>query len=197
LGEIEETANKIVREKIEVRKKFYPRNEAEKKFGMRLYQGGAVPGKNIRVVEIKGKDAQACGGTHLNNTGETGKIRIIKASKIQDGIVRITFTAGKAAERNEENVSEVLGEAAELLGVEVEEVPGRARDVFEMWKKARKAAKKGIHLDDSEFQFGRPEKFQGDVLQKTAEVLQTQKEHVVNTLKRFLKELEEMKEKIL
>ena len=72
-------------------------HEAEKKYGMRIYQGGAVPGKKIRIVDIEGEDVEACGGTHLNRTAEVGRIRIIKSSKIQDGIVRLTFTAGKAS----------------------------------------------------------------------------------------------------
>ena len=42
------------------------RDEAEKKHGYRLYQGGAVPGKIIRVVEIVGLDAEACGGIHCS-----------------------------------------------------------------------------------------------------------------------------------
>ena len=34
---------------------------------MAIYQGGAVPGKNLRIVEVPGIDVEACGGTHLNN----------------------------------------------------------------------------------------------------------------------------------
>ena len=69
---------------------------------MRLYQGGAIPGNLLRVVEVPGVEVEACGGTHVNNTGEIGKIRILKGQKIQDGIVRLTFTAGIATERIEE-----------------------------------------------------------------------------------------------
>jgi misacylated tRNA(Ala) deacylase len=32
----------------------------------------------IRIVEIKGLDRQACGGTHLASTGASGPIRIMK-----------------------------------------------------------------------------------------------------------------------
>jgi len=37
------------------------------------------------------------------------------------------------------------------------------------------------------------ESYEGDILQKTAEILQTQPNHVPKTIKRFLKELEELK----
>jgi misacylated tRNA(Ala) deacylase len=32
----------------------------------------------IRIVEIKGLDRQACGGTHLASTGRSGAIKILK-----------------------------------------------------------------------------------------------------------------------
>ncbi|MBP1731582.1 MAG: Ser-tRNA(Ala) deacylase, partial [Deltaproteobacteria bacterium] len=32
----------------------------------------------VRVVEIQGFDAQACGGTHVNNTSEVGKFSIFR-----------------------------------------------------------------------------------------------------------------------
>jgi len=35
--------------------------------------------EEIRVVEVEGIDLQACGGTHVMNTGEVGKIKMIKA----------------------------------------------------------------------------------------------------------------------
>jgi len=56
---------------------------------MDLYQGGAIPSTNIRVVEIEGVDTEACCGTHCNSTGEVGIIRILKTSRISDGIVRL------------------------------------------------------------------------------------------------------------
>ena len=38
--------------------------------------------------------------------------------------------------------------------------------------------------------------YKGDVLEKTAQILRTQPEHVSKTIRRFLKELEEFKEKL-
>ncbi len=95
---IEKEANKIVKRGIKIEKLLLPRNVAERKFGMRIYQGGAVPGKIIRIVNIPGVDVEACGGTHLNNTKEVGKIKILKTTKIQDGVIRLEFTAGTSAE---------------------------------------------------------------------------------------------------
>jgi len=96
---MEDEANSIVKKGIKIEKLLIPRNEAEKRFGMRIYQGGAVPGKLIRIVNIPGVDVEACGGTHLNNTREVGRIKILKTTKIQDGVDRIEFTAGEEAGR--------------------------------------------------------------------------------------------------
>jgi alanyl-tRNA synthetase len=109
---IEELANKLVERGINVEKLLIPRNEAEKRFGMRIYQGGAVPGKMLRIVNVIGVDVEACGGTHLNNTMEVGKIKILKVAKIQDGIDRIEFTAGEAAGKISDKESALFKETA-------------------------------------------------------------------------------------
>jgi len=196
LERIEKEANAIVKKKIPVRKFFLQRNEAEKKYGMGIYQGGAVPGRKLRIVEIIGTDVECCGGTHLNNTSEAGEIKILKSSKIQDGVVRLTFTAGAASKKEKESSTDILKEAANLLRVNPEEVPARANELFEKWKNAKKALKKGRSMDAKELELKARERWEGDALAKTAEVLKTQPEHIVNTIKRFLNELEEFKKKV-
>ena len=98
LKRIEDTANEIVKKGVRIEKAVMKRNEAEEKYGFRIYQGGAVPGVELRIINIVGIDVEACGGTHLNNTKEAGKIKITSAKRIQDGVVRLEFKAGKAAE---------------------------------------------------------------------------------------------------
>lgn len=65
---IENEANKIILEGHPIKKYFEKKDEAEKQFGFNLYQGGIVPGNTIRVVNIEGVDAEACCGTHADNT---------------------------------------------------------------------------------------------------------------------------------
>ncbi len=187
LKDIEKESNKIVDKGIKTKLSFMSRDLAEKKYGSTIYQGGVAPGKNLRIVNIPGVDVEACGGTHLNNTNEAGKIKILKASKIKDGIVRVVFAAGKAAEKLEVAQHDVVNKAAALLKCDVSQVPGRAAELFDVWKKARKAAKKKQPLPDAVLKSS--EKFKGDVLAKTAEVLQTQSEHVIKTIERFLGDL--------
>ncbi|RLF43016.1 MAG: hypothetical protein DRN18_01155, partial [Thermoplasmata archaeon] len=85
---------------IDVIKEFLERSEAEKRYGVVLYQGGVPEGRIIRVVRIPGVDVEACGGTHLNNTSEIGKIKVVRGERIQDGVNRLIFVAGR--ERVEE-----------------------------------------------------------------------------------------------
>jgi alanyl-tRNA synthetase len=94
-----------VRQSVPVEKKVMERNNAEREYGFRLYQGGVPPGNLIRVLNLPGIDVEACGGTHLNNINEIEKIRILKTERIQDGVNRITFVAGKMADvyQKEEN----------------------------------------------------------------------------------------------
>ncbi|MEK6839589.1 MAG: alanine--tRNA ligase-related protein, partial [Nanoarchaeota archaeon] len=99
IKKIEEEANHIVQRHVALKKRFVERGRAEKEFGVNIYQGGVVPGKELRIVEIPGIDVEACGGTHLDNTSEDGEIRILKTSKISDSIVRIEYASGKAAHR--------------------------------------------------------------------------------------------------
>jgi len=138
-----------------VKKMVLSRDEAERRYGFRIYQGGAVPGTELRIVEIAGVDAEACGGTHLDNTREVGGIKVVKASRIQDGVVRIEFKAGKAAEEeasSEERIfadalrvlpmkpkdasysKAVLQEASGLLGVQPEKLPGTLQRFVVEWK---------------------------------------------------------------
>ncbi|MGC8645503.1 MAG: alanine--tRNA ligase [Thermoplasmata archaeon] len=97
ISEIERRANRVVRLDIPIHKEFVERNEAEAYFGFTLYQGGIPDGRELRLVEIPGIDAEGCGGTHLDRTGEVGLIKVLKVEKIQDGIIRFHFAAGESA----------------------------------------------------------------------------------------------------
>ncbi len=145
IKEIEKLANEFIKREIPVEKKVMTRNDAERTYGFRLYQGGVPPGNKIRVLNIPGIDVEACGGTHLNNIKEVEKIRILKTERIQDGVNRIIFAAGKMVdayqkEENElykkivknlgtvyeikerKNVSKELKEASKLLSVSIDQL---------------------------------------------------------------------------
>ena len=111
---IEKEANDIVKNGLSIKKSFIPREDAERKHGMRIYQGGVAPGKLLRIVDIQGVDVEACGGTHLNSTKEAELIRIISSAKIADDVVRIEYVAGAAAH--------AWDKASELRSIEIAEL---------------------------------------------------------------------------
>ena len=162
------------------------RTEAEKTYGMSIYQGGVPIGKELRIVDIAGVDVECCGGSHLDNTFEVGLIKILRSSKISDSIVRLEFVAGKAASREIDKEKILLADAASILKVDKKMVPGRAKEVFTLWKANVKKGKKLPVAFKSEDKDTLRDK---DLLEKTALILKTQPEHVPQTLRRFLKEL--------
>ena len=123
LHKVERRVNEIVREDRPVKSYFESRNEAERRFGFTLYQGGAVPGRELRIVEVEGFDVEACGGTHCTHTSEVGAIGLLDVERIQDGIVRLTFASGERALDIREEHEEILKEAARRLGVGVPQLP--------------------------------------------------------------------------
>ena len=113
---IEDLANITIRRNLPVTINEYERGQAEQKFGFRIYQGGVVPVKSVRIVNIEGFDVEACGGTHVTKTGELGLIKITKAERIQDGIVRIEFVAGNTAVKYTQNQDKKISQIVKSLG---------------------------------------------------------------------------------
>ncbi|XRO77288.1 alanine--tRNA ligase [Methanocaldococcus sp. 10A] len=143
LKEIERIANKIVLNNYNVKSVFMDRNEAEEKFGFRIYQGGVVPGNVLRIVIIEDEngnivDVQACGGTHCQNTGEVGFIKIIKTERVQDGVERLIYSSGLSALKAVQDMEDTLEESAEILRCPAEELPKVIKRFFEEWKEQRK-----------------------------------------------------------
>jgi alanyl-tRNA synthetase len=134
LEEIELVANKLVMDNINVNTFWLERTMAEKKYGFILYQGGVVPGMNIRTVEIEGIDVQACGGTHCNQTGDIGLIKITRTERIQDGVERIEFSAGESAIKAVQNNDHLLKESSGVFKVDAEQLPQTCERFFTEWK---------------------------------------------------------------
>lgn len=136
--EIERLANAVVMENRPVGTSWMDRNEAERKYGFDLYQGGIVPGKKVRVVEVEGWNAQACAGTHCSRTGEVGFIKIARTERIQDGVERVEFVVGDAALRFAQAQERQLTKVAEVLRTAPERVAAATQQLFDEWKAVQK-----------------------------------------------------------
>ena len=119
---IERTANRVIRENHPVIIRTYDRGDAEQQFSFRIYQGGVVPTSNVRIVNINGWDIEACGGTHVKNSGEIGLVKIVKSERIQDGVVRLEFVAGEAAVSYMQQLDSQLASIAQALGSSREKI---------------------------------------------------------------------------
>jgi len=95
--QIEDTANDMVKQNLVVNIEYFDRGTAEQTYGFRIYQGGVVPVKSVRIVSIEDQDVEACGGTHVKKTGDIELIKITKTKRIQDGVVRLEFVSGSTA----------------------------------------------------------------------------------------------------
>ena len=138
IHEIERLANNAVIQNIPVETRWMPRGEAESCYGFRLYQGGVVPGKEIRVVKIGDWDVEACGGTHLSNTGEIGFIKIVHTERIQDGVERIVFSAGLPALEAVQENERLLWKVSEVLNAPLEKLEKTTERLVREWKEVRR-----------------------------------------------------------
>ncbi|PSQ19167.1 alanine--tRNA ligase [Halobacteriales archaeon QS_8_69_26] len=135
--EIERVANGVVMDNVPVKETWPDRRDAEDEHGFDLYQGGVPEGTEIRLIHVA-DDVQACGGTHVQRTGDVGAIKVRRAERVQDGVERLVFSAGTAAVEATQETEDALYGAAEALDVSPQEVPGTARRFFEEWKERGK-----------------------------------------------------------
>ncbi len=148
LNAIERKVNGYIMRDLKIEVEVLPRNVAEQKYGFSLYQGGAVPGKELRIVKIgEAKavvDVEACGGTHQMNekTGEFGYFKIVKRESVQDGVERIYYKVGEAAVEYAQEREALLKKASGVISVSEHQLPQAVERFFEEWKAQRKEIEK-------------------------------------------------------
>jgi alanyl-tRNA synthetase len=131
VSEIERLAGELIMKCVPVEATWMPREKAEQEYGFILYQGGVVPGREIRVIKTGDWDVEACGGTHVKNTGEIGLIKVLKTERVQDGVERLIFAAGTAALKAIQSRQAILERSASILDAPLEKVDEYAKAVAE------------------------------------------------------------------
>ena len=126
ITQIEKFVNKMVEKKSEVKTRIMTPNEAVENGALALF--GEKYGEEVRVLsmgEDEGKyfSTELCGGTHVKNTGDIGKFKIISQSSIAAGVRRIEALRDKqlddylqnkeklsslSSEKNEENIKRTI-----------------------------------------------------------------------------------------
>ena len=113
---------------------FMSRKDAEKKYGFMLYQGGVVPGDTIRVLDVEDIDVEACGGTHIKNTGEIGTIKITGSEKVQDGVERLIYSAGPSAINYIQKRENMIKNVSENISTSVDNLEPVSRKLYEEYR---------------------------------------------------------------
>jgi alanyl-tRNA synthetase len=135
--QIELLANQAIMADMKNDITWYSRNEAEALYGFQLYQGGAVPGKDIRVVKTGDWDVEACAGTHLKSTIEVGLIKIVYTERVQDGVERLGYAVGLQALKEIQRQESLLWNIAATFSAPVEKLDQTAEKMVKDFKEAQ------------------------------------------------------------
>jgi alanyl-tRNA synthetase len=127
--QIEELVNEQVQANVPVTQSEMDLDEALRTGAMALF--GEKYGNRVRVIKIGDFSTELCGGTHLDQTGEIGLLKIAGEGAVASGVRRVEAVAGPAAIESVARKEAALREAAELLKIGPLEVPKRLQKLLE------------------------------------------------------------------
>ncbi len=140
LAEIEEMVNEQIRSAQKVIKHDGVPFDEAKRMGALAFFGDKY-GDTVRVLEIPNFSIEFCGGTHLDNVGQIGLLKIVSESSVASGIRRIEAVTGKGAEELFRKEFNELQSLKQMLNAQSEaEIPSKIEKLME----ERKALEKQI-----------------------------------------------------
>lgn len=135
LKKVEEKANRFIFQNIPV-KIFWASEEELPALGLRKTPEVFSP---YRIVEIEGVDRSACGGTHLDATGQIGMIKILCIEKVRE-TQRVYFACGWGAYRLFAKSYEDLSLLAKKMTRGISEVAPAVANLIDESQKLRREA---------------------------------------------------------
>ena len=132
----ERLANEIILENRPVEIRFVTRDEAGK-LGLRKIPVGDRD--KLRIIDIRDFDLSACGGTHVNQTGQIGCVLLRKVERVRQGW-RVEFVAGQRAVATARRDFTALTEAAAMFSAHIYDVPQQVRKSLDEIRALRRQA---------------------------------------------------------
>ena len=138
LARVERLSNEVIAEDRPIAVRFASREQAQQ-MGVRK-----LPEREgeIRLIDIRDFDLNACGGTHARSTGQIGGLLLRRTEKVRQS-VRVEFVCGLRVMSTARRDFELLGEAAALYPCAPSDLPiniGKQRE------EARQAQKREAGL---------------------------------------------------
>lgn len=138
LDRIEEQINQRVVEASPVKWQTMSLDAAKKLGAMALF--GEKYGDVVRVVSAGDYSRELCGGTHLENTGQIGLVKITSEESVAAGTRRIVALTGPAALRHVREQEETLRELSQTLKAPPAELSRRVAGLLDEIQSLKKQA---------------------------------------------------------
>lgn len=126
LQQVAELANRIIAEDRPVSTNLVSRQQAEEWLAAGELRKLPPRSGDLRIIEIRDFDRNACGGTHVQSTGQIGGLHLRGTEKVKQG-VRVEFVCGLRAMRAAREDFNALTDAARQLSVSLTETPEAIR----------------------------------------------------------------------
>ncbi len=136
----ERLANEIILENRPVNVSYVTREEAGK-LGLRKLP--PTERDELRLIDIHDFDLTACGGTHVNQTGQIASVLLRKTEKVRQGW-RVEFVSGQRAVATARRDFTTLTETAALFSANIYDVPAQARKALDEIKSLRKQREQSL-----------------------------------------------------
>jgi alanyl-tRNA synthetase len=136
-SELEEVANRAVRQDLPVRVLYGSMQEAQAMGAIALF--GETYDDTVRIVEIGGPwSVELCGGTHVEHSSQIGPVAITAESSVGSGLRRVEAAVGIEAFHRLAAERTLVSQLASTLKVQPAELPGRIETLLDKLKSAEK-----------------------------------------------------------